>query len=397
MINYLIAGTIILFTKLYYLNDRKIVDNILKLTNIKITDNLKNENIKLKINNNNFYKKVVSRGELGLAESYMDGDWETNNLELFLKELIENQDKIESKIYNINFIFLKLKNYLINSFKVKNKRGEVDKNVSNHYDIGNDLYSKMLDKNMQYTCAYFDKDYETLNEAQLSKMKLIAKKLNLKEGMEVLDIGCGFGGLANYLANNYNVKVTGVSLSQKQIDMYNEKFKNDNVNIIYSDYRDINGSYDRVYSIGMFEHVGRKNYQEYYDKCYDLLKDDGIMLLHTIGTNFQGGVSPFINKYIFPEAELPHLSDLNTTDILKKWHLEDIQNFGISYSKTLRKWHNNIKNWNSLDNYDIRFRRMWEFYLLSCSASFSIKKLYLFQLIYTKDKNKTFDCYYIRK
>ena len=124
MINYLIAGTIILFTKLYYLNDRKIVDNILKLTNINITDNLKNENINLKINNNNFYKKVVSRGELGLAESYMDGDWETNNLELFLKELIENQDKIESKIYNINFLFLKLKNYLINSFKVKNKRGK---------------------------------------------------------------------------------------------------------------------------------------------------------------------------------------------------------------------------------------------------------------------------------
>ena len=258
MINYLIAGTIILFTKLYYLNDRKIVDNILKLTNINITDNLKNENINLKINNNNFYKKVVSRGELGLAESYMDGDWETNNLELFLKELIENQDKIESKIYNINFLFLKLKNYLINSFKVKNKRGEVDKNVSHHYDIGNDLYSKMLDKNMQYTCAYFDKDYETLDEAQLSKMKLIAKKLNLKEGMEILDIGCGFGGLANYLANNYNVKVTGVTLSQKQIDFYNEKFKNDNVNMIYSDYRDINGSYDRVYSIGMFEQVGKK-------------------------------------------------------------------------------------------------------------------------------------------
>jgi len=396
MINYLIAGTIILFTKLYYLNDRKIVDNILKLTNINITDNLKNENINLKINNNNFYKKVVSRGELGLAESYMDGDWETNNLELFIKELIENQTKIESKIYNINFLFLKLKNYLINSFKVKNKRGEVDKNVSHHYDIGNDLYSKMLDKNMQYTCAYFDKDYDTLDEAQLSKMKLIAKKLNLKEGMEILDIGCGFGGLANYLANNYNVKVTGVSLSQKQIDFYNENFKNDNVNIIYSDYRDIDGSYDRVYSIGMFEQVGRKNYQEYYDKCYDLLKDDGIMLLHTIGNKYHG-ISPFIDKYIFPESELPHLSDINTTDILEKWHLEDIQNFGISYSKTLRKWYNNIKGWDDLDNYDIRFRRMWEFYLLSCATAFSIKNLYLFQLVYTKDKNKSFDCNYIRK
>ena len=127
-----------------------------------------------------------------------------------------------------------------------------------------------------------------------------------------------------------------------------------------------------------------KNYQEYYDKCYDLLKDDGIMLLHTIGSKFQGGVSPFINKYIFPEGEIPHLSDINTADILEKWHLEDSQNFGISYSKTLRKWYNNIKDWDDLDNYDIRFRRMWEFYLLSCSALFSIKFIFISISIYKR-------------
>lgn len=376
-----------------------IIEIVENTTNVKFKKSVSSDKdvIEIVVHNDNFFDRVVELGELGLAESYMDGEWETNNLESLLKELMLHQNEIESKLFNIHFLTLKLRAYLIDRFKLKNKRGDVNDNISHHYDIGNDLYSRMLDKNMQYTCAYFDKDYEILDEAQLSKMNLIAKKLHLKEGMEILDIGCGFGGLANYLANEYKVKVTGVTLSQNQIDLYNEKFKNENVDIIYSDYRDISGSYDRVYSIGMFEHVGRKNYREYYDKCYDLLKDDGIMLLHTIGTTYQGSTSPFIDKYIFPEGELPHLSDINTTDILEKWHLEDLQNFGISYSKTLREWYNNIKDWEDLDDYDIRFRRMWKFYLLSCAVAFSIKNLYLYQFVYTKNRNQSFDCYYIRE
>jgi len=350
------------------------------------------------INDPIMFDKIAIKGELGLAESYMDGNWDTEDLEKVLMELDEKQDILISKLYNINFLFLIMKEYLIDLFKNKNDKESVKNNVSHHYDIGNDLYEKMLDKNMQYTCAYFHKEKLSLDEAQVAKMELIAKKLNLKEGMELLDIGCGFGGLANYLANKYKVKVTGVTLSKEQIKYNENNFKNDNVTLRYLDYRDLTGSFDRVYSIGMFEHVGKKNYKEYYDKCYDLLKDDGIMMIHTIGSTYPSisNKSYFINKYIFPEAELPSLSDISKEFVFNKWHLEDFQNFGLSYSKTLKNWHNNIGDWSGLDNYDQRFRRMWDFYLLGCSAAFSNKSIYLWQFIYTKKTNNKFDGYYIR-
>jgi len=346
------------------------------------------------VHNDSFFSKSMSKGELGMAESYMDGDWTTPDLEETLNELLKNQSKLEKHIYSPEFILLGLNNYIA-TFLPNNTLDSVKQNVEHHYDIGNDLYSKMLGKHMQYTCAYFYKDDLTLDEAQYAKMELIAKKLKLEEGLTILDIGCGFGSLANHLATKYKVNVVGVTLSKEQIKLHEEHFKHPNVSINYMDYRNVMGTFDRVYSIGMFEQVGKINYKTYYDKCYSLLKDDGIMLLHTIGgCNATSG--KFITTYIFPEAELPELSDL-TKDYTDQWHLEDFQNFGLSYAKTLRAWKNNIGDWSSLDNYDIKFRRMWDFYLLGCAAAFQRKQIYLWQLIYTKKSNTTFEGYYIRE
>ena len=244
---------------------------------------------------------------------------------------------------------------------------------------------------MQYTCAYFNKPRMTLDEAQYAKMELIAKKLNLKPGMDVLDIGCGFGSMAQHLAKKYKVNVVGVTLSKEQIEYANKYFPHNNVKIYYEDYRNVEGKFDRVYSVGMFEHVGRKNHHEYYNKCYELLKDNGIMLIHTIITDARKWIpNGFINKYIFPEGEIPHIENL-TRSFIDKWHLEDIQNFGISYSKTLRRWRKNIGDWEGLDSYDERFRRMWHLYLLGCAAGFKNRDMSLYQLVYVKKDTQRID------
>ena len=350
------------------------------------------------INNNAMFNKIATRGETGLGESYMDGDWDTDNLEGCIEELIKNQFKLSKEMKNqsISFLLLTIKENI--KQKISNNTIESSKkNISSHYDIGNDLYKKMLGKHMQYTCAYFYKPNITLDEAQYAKMELIAKKLDLKSGMKVLDIGCGFGSMAKHLATKYNVNVVGVTLSKEQKIYSDKHFYHPNVSIQLKDYRHVKGKFDRVYSIGMFEHVGKKNYHEYYDKCYELLKDDGIMLLHTIcNHNRKWDHNSFLNLYIFPGGEVPHIENL-TGEFIDKWHLEDLQNFGMSYNKTLRCWRKNIGNWSNLEKYDIRFRRMWEYYLLSCAANFKQRGLSLWQIVYTKHNSQRLDdCHYIR-
>lgn len=350
------------------------------------------------IHNNGIFEKTFENMEIGFAESYIDGDWDTNDLEYVIINLRKNQDKISSYLIkkSLNYAALEAKHF-VSKIKANNTLRSSKKNIASHYDAGNDLYSKMLGKHMQYTCAYFNKPDMTLDEAQYAKMELIAKKLNLSPGMEVLDIGCGFGSMAHHLATKYNVEVTGVTLSKEQQTYSQFHFPNSKVNILLKDYRHLDRKYDRVYSVGMFEHVGRKNYKEYYDKCYDLLKDDGIMLIHSIGTQDRKWDSnAFINKYIFPEGELPHLSNL-TEKFQDKWILEDFHNFGFSYAKTLRAWRKNIGNWEGLDNYDTKFRRMWDFYLYGCAAAFQLGTIHLWQLVYVKNlSNRKDNLHHIR-
>ena len=270
--------------------------------------------------------------------------------------------------------------------------------ISHHYDIGNDLYEIMLGPTMQYTCAYFYQDGVNLDQAQIAKMDLVAKKLDLRPGMNVVDLGCGFGSMPYYLATKYKVNVLGVTLSNEQVKFAKQHYKHSRVEIHYQDYRKVTGKFDRVYSVGMFEHIGRKNYDQYYNKCYQLLKDDGIMLIHCIGTNTRNWThNCFINKYIFPEGELPHLENLTHT-FIDQWHLEDWQNIGMSYAKTLLSWRDNLGNWEQLPKYNKQFRRMWDFYRLGCAASFQKRQIYLCQMVYTKtNSNRPNDCLHIRQ
>ena len=404
-INVFFILTILVIVKLITASspDNFITNLVEQNTNIKLhtKNDIPSKNSKSKdiiVNNKIMFEKIFSNGELGLAESYLDGDWDSDNLQETLYEFISKGELLTIQIrkQSVNFIFMEIKERIKNRIQ-NNSIKSVKKNVSHHYDIGNDLFEKMLGKHMQYTCAYFNKPDMTLDEAQYAKMELVAKKLDLKPNMKVLDIGCGFGSMAQHLAKNYNVYVTGVTLSKEQKSYADKYISHPNVTIELKDYRHVKGQFDRVYSVGMFEQVGKKRYKEYYDKCYELLKQDGIMLIHTIGTNNRiWSHNSFINKYIFPEGELPHIENL-THSFIDKWHLEDWQNMGLSYAKTLKAWHTNIGDWSGLDEYNERFRRMWNYYLLGCSAKFQYRDICLWQIVYTKrNSNRDDDCHHIR-
>jgi len=394
---YLISGLVLFISILFYyfknINSKKVIqDLITNNSTIKIGEDII-------INNENVYEKLLNKGELGLAESYMDGDWTSNNLNNLLFKILNHQDIFERKIkfQSIFFIYLKIQSKLKSLFNTNTLTKSPD-NIQKHYDVGNNLYKKMLGKTMLYTCAYFNKDNMSLDEAQLSKMKLIAKKLNLKPGMEILDIGCGFGSMTHYLADNFDVKVSGVTLSPEQKKIADEDFSHPNVTIEVKDYRLVTGKYDRVYSIGMFEHIGSRNYTEYFEKCYELLKDDGIMLVHCMGiskpNNHQNEY--FASNYIFPEGELPDMVNF-TKAYNPKWRLEDFQNIGISYSKTFDAWRDNIGEWENIDDYDDRFKRMWYYYLCLFAENFRYQNFLLFQNVFTKKSfNRENDCLYIR-
>ena len=396
MTNYIIIVVFILIIFiLYNKKPEKIVKNIFKIANIKISDKQTDDPLTITVINKKFYKEVLLKGELGFAETYMDGYWTCSDLETLLYELLINHTKIEQllKSQSITLSISLIIQYINNLFH-NNTLNKSIKNVEHHYDIGNDLYQKMLGKTMVYTCGYFYKPNITLDEAQIAKIDMVAKKLHLKEGMCVLDIGCGFGSAAYYIGTKYKVNVLGVTLSKEQLKCANDNYKSKYTNYKYQDYRHVTGKFDRVYSIGMFEHIGLKNYPTYFNKCYELLKDDGIMLLHTIGSNYlYSGQSTFINKYIFPGGQLPRKKDIIGNFLENKWGLEDWHNFGISYRHTLNSWHNNIKDWKGLDNYNERFRKMWKFYLLSCAANFKAENICLWQIVFTKLKHKKPDIY----
>ncbi len=245
----------------------------------------------------------------------------------------------------------------------------------------------MLDKRMVYTCGYW-RNANNLNDAQEAKLELTCKKLNLKPGMKVLDIGCGWGSFAKYAAEKYKVKVVGITISKEQVILGNKLCKGLPVEIRLQDYRDLNEKFDRIVSLGMFEHVGPKNYKTYMKVVDRCLKDDGLFLLHTIGTNtIKGRADRWINKYIFPNGVLPSVNQITKSTeglfVLEDWH-----NFREDYSKTLRAWHTNFNNnWDKIKkDYDERFKRMWNYYLVSMAAGFRVgKKFQLWQIVFSKN------------
>jgi cyclopropane-fatty-acyl-phospholipid synthase len=257
--------------------------------------------------------------------------------------------------------------------------------VRAHYDIGNDLYTRMLDPRMVYSCAYWQ-DASSLAEAQEAKLDLVCRKLGLEPGMRVLDIGCGWGGFAAYAAERYGCTVVGLTLSRDQYALGRKMWKDLDVDLRLADYREVRGTFDRIASIGMMEHVGPRNYRRFMEVVHRSLPDDGIALIHTIcGRLSRRHGTPFVEKYIFPDAVSPSLAQLGvaTEGIFV---LEDLQNIGPDYERTLLAWWRNFEGaYPELsDRYDERFRRLWTFYLLAAAGASRARDAQVFQLVLTK-------------
>jgi len=254
-----------------------------------------------------------------------------------------------------------------------------------HYDIGNELYQLMLDPYMCYSCGYW-KSADNLNQAQIDKLERSCQKFKLKPGMKVLDIGCGWGSFAKYAAENYRAKVVGVTISKKQVCLGKELCKGLPVDLRFQDYREVDGKFDRVVSLGMFEHVGPKNYKTYMKTVKRNLKDNGLFLLHTIGGNSSvTKTDDWIEKYIFPNSVLPSLKQINKA-AEGLFVVEGVHSFGAYYGTTLMEWYKNFdKSWDDIkSNYDEKFYRMWKYYLLASAGSFRARKNQLWQVVLSK-------------
>jgi len=353
------------------------VQKILALAEININGGRPGD---IQVNDDRFYDAILSRGTLGLGESYMDGWWDAKSLDDFFYRVIKAD--LESKIHlNLKTSFFILKNLLFNQQR-KNKAFEVGQK---HYDIGNDLYIAMLGSSMSYSCAYWS-GTETLDQAQEAKLDLICRKLNLQPGNKILDIGGGWGSFAKYAAKKYGVHVDVVTVSKEQVALGKKICEGLDVSFLLQDYRKIEGLYDHIVSVGMVEHVGYKNYQVYMEVAAEHLKDEGLFLLHTIGGNKSVKTTdPWIEKYIFTNSMIPSIKQL-TKAMEGLFVVEDLHNFGFYYDKTLMSWYDNFeKSWPIFkDKYGDRFYRLWKYYLLSCAGSFRARKNQLWQIVLSK-------------
>ncbi len=334
----------------------------------------------IQIHNERSYKRWIKKTELGLGESYMDGWWDVEALDEFFNKIL--RANLGQKVkQNLKTVLLILSTKLFNQ-QTKEKSKRVGRE---HYDLGNDLFRQMLDKRMMYSCAYW-KNAKNLDDAQEAKLDMICKKLELKSGMKVLDIGCGWGGFAKYAAEKYGVEVLGVSISKKQIELGQELCRNLPVELRFQDYREVKGKFDAILSIGFIEHVGYKNYRTYMELVNRCLKDDGISLIHTIGNNTSVTyTNAWTDKYIFPNGVVPSVAQIaKAAEGL--FVIEDLHNFGPDYDKTLMAWYANFqKAWPHLiETYGNRFYRMWRYFLLSSAGGFRSRFNQLWQFVMTK-------------
>ena len=352
-----------------------------------------NDPLILRINNKNFLKKIYYAPSLVLTEGYMDKDYELENTSFFEFSdlLIENYNKYLEKISNTIFFRIFL---IINPLFQLNFIKSSKNNVASHYDLSDKLYDLFLDETRQYSCAYFEKDTDTLRDAQNNKMNRLADKLLLNSSDNVLDIGCGWGSLSKNFANNHKCNVKGISLSEEQIKYCNEQLENnenkEKLNYSLQDYRDENNSYSKIVSVGMFEHVGKPFYKTYFKKINELLSDEGIAVVHTIGNIRTPKLTPtFIRKYIFPGGYIPSLSEIMPAIERSGLIISDIEVLRLHYAKTLSHWFQNFKNSKDevLKLYDERFIRMWEAYLNLSELSFLKGDNVIFQLVLTKKRD----------
>ncbi len=336
----------------------------------------------IQVHHADFFKRVFQQGSLGFGESYMDGWWDCDRLDVLFYKILKG--KLDKQMPGNLKDILRIAGARLFNLQTRRRSWIVGKE---HYDIGNDLFARMLDPHMQYSCAYW-REAETLEQAQNAKLKMICEKLQLKPGMRLLDIGCGWGGLAAYAAQNYGVSVDGVTISQEQQKMAQQRGEGLDVTILLQDYRDLDRTYDRIVSVGMFEHVGPKNYDTYFSVVDRCLKKEGLFLLHTIGSNESGvNVDPWINKYIFPNGCLPSIRQIASVSE-KRLIMEDWHNFGSDYDKTLMAWHQRFNDaWPELAlRYTPRFRRMFNYYLCACAGAFRARDIELWQVLFSRGK-----------
>ncbi len=359
------------------MNHKTAIENLFALAGITINGPNPYD---IQVHDARFYQRVLSESALGLGESYMDGWWDCDALDELIHRILKA--RLEEKVRgNWKMLLYSLKSKLFN----RQKRSRAPQVSEQHYDLGNDLYQAMLDKRLNYTCGYW-KDAQNLDQAQEAKLELVCQKTNLKPGMRVLELGCGWGSFAKYAAEKYGVQVVGINLSKQQVQLGRELCRGLPVELRLQDYREAEGKYDAVISIGIMEHVGYKNYRTYMEVVDRCLKDDGIAFIHTIGGNISSHhANAWTDKYIFPNGMLPSIAQLGKAMeglfVMEDWH-----NFGPDYDKTLMAWYGNFANsWPRFkDKYGERFYRMWRFYLLSSAGGFRARAQQLWQIVLTK-------------
>mgnify|MGYP001376264238 CR=1 FL=1 len=360
----------------------------------KVEGHLRGPTGDIVIHNNDLFGRLIREGENGFCEAYMDAWWETSDLLNLLDVFLLNNNEIGNKFSGVFIvrIYERLRHWLNSNTKFQAKR-----NIAKHYDLGNDFYSKWLDETMTYSSALFKNDSESLEQGQRNKYDSICENLNLKTGDHVLEIGCGWGGFAEYAIKNRGLKVTGLTISKAQQEFAQKRLFDaglaDQANIILKDYRNEKGIYDGIASIEMFEAVGEKYWPAYFQCLRECLKQgrNATMQIITVTDDlfpvYRKNVD-FIQKYIFPGGMLPCNKaleyEINKAGLVKVANL----NFGLSYSKTLRIWHEKFNSvWSEIAmmNFDDRFRRMWNFYLASCAAVFQSKTSDVIQLTVKKN------------
>ena len=332
----------------------------------------------VQVHDERFYARVLAQGSLGVGESYMDGWWDCQRLDELFNRIF--RARLDEKVRGWRLLLPFLKARLFN-LQRPSRAFEIGRC---HYDIGNELYRHMLDRRMIYSCGYW-RGAATLEQAQEAKLNLCCRKLGLQKGMRLLDIGCGWGGTLQFAAEHYGVEGVGITVSEEQLEVARETCRGLPVEIRLQDYRELDEQFDRVLSIGMFEHVGVKNYRTFMRVVERCLKEDGHFLLHTIGRNRSAaGNDAWIERYIFPNSMLPSAKQIADAAegifILEDWH-----SFGPDYDRTLMTWFANFHGaWDELKaRYGERFYRMWRFYLLACAGAFRARSNQLWQVLFS--------------
>jgi cyclopropane-fatty-acyl-phospholipid synthase len=359
------------------ITDRDLVEELLGSAGVRVNGSNPWD---IRVNDERFFRRVLADGELGFGESYMDGWWDADRVdELVVRIMLAGLNTGVGRSWSIaaRIAMARLTN--------RQSRRHAFVVGERHYDLGNDLFSCMLDRRMNYSCAYW-KDADSLDEAQERKLDLLCRKLALRPGMRVLDIGCGWGAFGRYAAERYDVQVVGITVSREQAELGRTLCEGLPVEFRLTDYRDLRESFDRIVSVGMFEHVGPRNYRTYFEVAGKSLAEGGLFLLHTIGSSRSiKSIGRWTDRYIFPNGALPSIAQIGRA-LEGNFVMEDWHNLGAHYDRTLMSWHHKITvNWEKLQaRYDERFRRMWTYYLLSSAGSFRARNLQVWQLVLSR-------------